>query len=545
MTSNLPRTFARLCGIDHGPRPGYVLIAVLIVILVLSLVAYRFSDAMVSELRAGVRSADYAQVRAAAVSGVHYAAALLADPELLALDVGSPYDNPAYFQDIPVPLDSSNPSGKQAYFSIIHVSPLAGGGYQQRFGLADEGGKININALIALDPAGETLYNALLKLPNMTPEIADAIVDWVDNNEDARPNGAESAYYRGLAQPYSAKNGPLNTLDELLLVKGVTPQLLYGTDRNRNGIDDENAGLVDRGWSDYLTVYGREVNVDSSGILRIWINGDDIVGIYQALLNSGLDADMAAYIVAVKIFGSNNLLRVTEDGQIRPQSRGMGKGRGMGKQQEEVYVPVGAEELISAVETRLATIATSGRAINSVLDLINTGIVLQRNSRSNPPQALVYFSPLNDPARRTELLPVLLDKISTREAVEMVPRLNVNTASREALLGLPGLRETEVDNILAVRDNIVPFSLEAMTGAWLLTEAGLPVSKFRNLERLITGTSMVYRVEVVGYFGESGPTARVEAVIDSNLGAPRILYFRDLGDLDQPRAYSPQRSINP
>ena len=95
------------------------------------------------------------------------------------------------------------------------------------------------------------------------------------------------------------------------------------------------------------------------------------------------------------------------------------------------------------------------------------------------------------------------------------------------------------------RDNIVPFSLEAMTGAWLLTEAGLSVSKFRNLERLITGTSMVYRVEVVGYFAEGGPTARVEAVIDSNLGAPRILYFRDLGDLDQPRAYSPQRSINP
>jgi hypothetical protein len=544
MTPHPSGNHGRWRGIGHDPRPGYVLIAVLIVILVLSLVAYRFSDAMVSELRAGVRSADYAQVRAAAVSGVHYTAALLADPELLALDVGNPYDNPAYFQDIPVPLDPTNPSGKQAYFSIIHVAPLTGGGYQQRFGLADEGGKININALMALDPSGETLYNALLKLPNMTPEIADAIVDWVDSNEDTRPNGAESAYYRGLAQPYSAKNGPLNTLDELLLVKGVTPQLLYGTDRNRNGIDDENAGLVDRGWSDYLTVYGREVNVDSSGILRIWINGDDIVGIYQALLNSGLDADMAAYIVAVKIFGSNNLLRVTEDGQIQPKTQTMGKSMGMGKQQE-VYVPVGAEDLISAVETRLATIATSGRAINSVLDLINTGIVLQRNSRSNPPQALVYFSPLNDPARRAELLPVLLDKISTREAVEMIPRLNVNTASREALLGLPGLTETDVDNILAMRDNIVPFSLEAMTGAWLLTEAGLSVSKFRNLERLIAGTSMVYRVEVVGYFAEGGPTARVEAVIDSNLGAPRILYFRDLGDLDQPRAYSPQRSINP
>jgi len=545
MTRTCPRATHRPDSTAHAQHEGYVLIAVLIVILVLSLVAYRFSDAMVSELRAGVRSADYAQARAAAVSGVHYVAALLSDPEWLALEVGNPYDNPDYFQDIPVPRDPNNPTSKQAYFSVIHVFPLTGGGYQQRFGLADEGGKININALMALDPSGETLYNALMKLPNMTPELADAIVDWVDTNEDARPNGAESAYYRGLAQPYSAKNGPLNTLDELLLVRGVTPQLLYGTDRNRNGVDDENAGLVDRGWSDYLTVYGREVNVDSSGILRIWINGDDIIGIYQALLNSGLDADMAAYIVAVKIFGTNNLVTVSEDGQIRPKSKGKGAGAGMGKQTQAVYVPADAEQLITAVETRLAAIATSGRAISSVMDLIGTGVILQRNTQTNPPQNLVYFSPLNDPARRAELLPVLLDKIATREAVEMIPRLNVNTASREALLGLPGLTETEVDNILAVRDNIVPFSLEAMTGAWLLTEAGLSISKFRNLERYITGTSMVYRVEVVGYFAEGGPVARVEAVIDSNLGAPRILYFRDLGDLDQPPAYSPQRSVNP
>ncbi|MCS7271702.1 MAG: type II secretion system protein GspK, partial [Gemmataceae bacterium] len=460
---------------------------------------------------------------------------------LLALDVGNPYDNPSYFQDIPVPQDPTNPNSKQAYFSIINVTPLSGGGYQQRYGMSDEGGKININALIALDPSGETLYNALMKLPNMTADVADAIVDWVDSDDTPRTNGAESAYYRSLAQPYSAKNGPLNSLDELLLVKGVTPQLLYGTDRNRNGVDDENAGIVDRGWSDYLTVYGREVNVDSSGILRIWINGDDIVGIYQALLNSGLDADMAAYIVAAKLFGSNNLLRVTADGQIQSSTSTKGGG-GMGKggMQQTVYVAVGADELINAVEARLATAATSGRAINSIFDLVNTAIVLQRNSRTNPPTATVYYSPLNDPARQAQLLPILLDKISTREAVEMVPRLNVNTAPREALLGLPGLTETEVDNILAARDSVIPFSLEAMTGAWLLTQGGLSISKFRSLERYVTGTSMVYRVEVVGYFAQGGPTARVEAVIDSNLGAPRILYFRDLGDLDYPRAYSPQ-----
>ena len=62
-------------------RPGYVLIAVLIVIVVLSLMAYRFTDSMSGEYRAGAKSADAARARAAAVSGIHYTAALLADRE--------------------------------------------------------------------------------------------------------------------------------------------------------------------------------------------------------------------------------------------------------------------------------------------------------------------------------------------------------------------------------------------------------------------------------------------------------------------------------
>ncbi len=519
-----------------APRDGYVLIVVLIVILVLSLAAYRFSDAMISQYRAGVRSADIAQVRAAAVSGIHYVAALLANPDVLALEVGNPYDNPDFFQDVPVPLDPNDPTGKQVYFSVINVTPLPGGGYTQRYGLADEGGKLNINALIALDPSGETLYNALMKLPNMTEEIADAIVDWVDGDDQARPNGAESDYYRGLPQPYSAKNGPLHSIDELLLVRGVTPQLLYGTDRNRNGIDDEGVGSVDRGWSDYLTVHGREVNVDSSGLLRIWINGDDIVGIYQALLNSGLDYDIAAYIIAAKLFATTRL--DSQGNPVATKGGGTGQGRGMGGKQTQIRQGT-AEELIAAVETRLATIATSGRAINSIYDLIYSRVTLPRRPGSNPQETVVVNSPLLDPERLVVALPILLDKVSTREAVEIIPRLNVNTAPREVLLGLPGLTEEEVDNILAVRDGVAPLSLEAMTGAWLLTDAGISVSKMRTLERYITGTSMVYRVEVVGYYADGGPVARIEAIIDSNLGAPRILYFRDLSDLDQPRAYQP------
>jgi hypothetical protein len=137
-------------------------------------------------------------------------------------------------------------------------------------------------------------------------------------------------------------------------------------------------------------------------------------------------------------------------------------------------------------------------------------------------------------------LPTLLDKIATREAVELVPRLNVNTAPREVLLGLPGLVEADVDAIVGARDGITAGTLETTTGAWLVTAANLPPSKFRGIEKYVTGTSMTYRVQSVGYV-TGGPVVRVEAVIDTNLGAPRIVFFRDLTDLDSPRGFPPPK----
>src|SRR5262249_21717128 len=159
-----------------------------------------------------------------------------------------------------------------------------------------ESGKININALIRLDPGGTVLYEVLLKLPNMTEELAAAIVDWVDSDDDERPNGAESGSY----QSYQPKNGPLNSLDELLLVRGMTSELLYGSDRNRNGRQDPDevtdAGFT-RGLADFLTVYGRELNVDSTGAPRVYLNDTNLATLNQTLA-AAIGQEMADYVVA-------------------------------------------------------------------------------------------------------------------------------------------------------------------------------------------------------------------------------------------------------
>ena len=58
--------------------------------------------------------------------------------------------------------------------------------------------------------------------------LLDAIGDWIDQDDDERPQGAEEGYYRGLNPPYACRNGAVTTIEELLLVKGMTPELLYG-----------------------------------------------------------------------------------------------------------------------------------------------------------------------------------------------------------------------------------------------------------------------------------------------------------------------------
>ena len=66
------------------------------------------------------------------------------------------------------------------------------------------------------------------------------------------------------------------------------------------------------------------------------------------------------------------------------------------------------------------------------------------------------------------------------------------------------------------------------TPAWLIIDANIATSKMQTLERYVTSRSMVYRVQSLGQFDQGGPFARVEAVIDTNNGQPRIVMYRDL-----------------
>ncbi len=94
------------------------------------------------------------------------------------------------------------------------------------YSITDESGKLNINTA-----SWETIEE-LLRLCGIEKTerdiIADSIIDWRDDGHEFHLNGAEDDYYGGLPKPYGAKDGPLDTVEELLLVKGMSPEAFYG-----------------------------------------------------------------------------------------------------------------------------------------------------------------------------------------------------------------------------------------------------------------------------------------------------------------------------
>ncbi|HLJ93245.1 MAG TPA: type II secretion system protein GspK, partial [Gemmataceae bacterium] len=515
-----------------------------------------------------------AQARALAESGIDYAAAILSNPDTFANTLNSnPYSNPL-FQGITVQ-EGRNPR-LQGRFSI--VAPLGpddtpSDAQPYRFGVGDECGKINLNTLLKLDSSGQKAHDILLMLPNMTEDVANSILDWLDPDDDTRTNGAESDYYGGLNPGYRAKNGPLDSLEELLLVKGVTPQLLFGNDRNRNGIldpdEDDGSGIVDQGWAAYLTIYSRELNVDASGNPRIYVNDSDLNTLYENL-SSAVGQDLANYIIAYRMYGpansspsnsgssgsQNNPTSKTGSGSspsstskqpttssnntTKPGSSGGGggsaqsnagnsssanKGGGSGGSSSSAPARLTRQNLGNMRQGQL-------QSISSLYALINSQVQIPSSTPGGQPTT--YASPLNDPGSLRQYLPLLLDELTTSKGNELPARVNVNTAPQAVLAALPNLTDADVQAIVDHRPN--PSDTDApdpifLTPAWLITEANFSPQKVQALDRYITARSQVYRVQSLGYFDGGGPTARIEAVIDTNAGRPRVVYWRDLTEL--------------
>lgn len=552
-------------------RQGTILIVVLVVLVMLTLAAYNYTQFMTTELEAAAMQAADAQARALADSGADYVAVLVANR-------GQPgyenlHDNPEMFLGIGVS-DSPNARGR-GRFTIISPVEHDTESAAVRYGLIDESGKLNLNTLSKLKLDDEQSLTLLMGLPGMTEYIADSMLDWIDTDDTIRLYGAESEYYENLSPPYEAKNGPLETLDELLLVQGVTPELLYGEDANRNGLLDPNEndgdasppydnadGYLQLGWNAFLTVYSRELNLRPDGTPRINLNDGMVSDVYDQL-EAEFGTQVAEFVAAFRSAGPEQTSTGNgpttggatgtggsgSGGSGGSGSGGSGGSKGSGgsggsggssgsggtkqqlEQQQQQLLMQAAGALGEALASGTGTV-TRGRLdlttggsyqIQSVWELMGTKTAKVKGAGNTELPGIT--SPWSSPDEMT----TFLDAVSLSGDQYIEGRININQARREVLIGLPGMTDTLADAIVA-RQQSDDYA-QRTTTAWLLTEGLIEREDMVELDKFITARGDVYRAQILGFFDGGGPVARMEAVVDGTQLPPRVTFFRDLSDL--------------
>ncbi len=245
-------------GLAADKESGMALIVVLWVLAFLMFIVVEFSYTMRVETETVRNMKDEASARYLALAGVNMALA----------EIGSPYD--IVFLE----------NGRKTVLGVKERHDIKAIDVQREFALGDgfisysitdEEGKLNINRATRAQIA-DLLRTTGIEMAERD-EIADSILDWRDKNHVFHMNGAEDDYYASLPHPYGARDGDFETTEELLLVKGVSPEIFFGTgkvppeysaganDAAPGGLGPEFAGI-----RPFVTVKGEgRVNINTAG----------------------------------------------------------------------------------------------------------------------------------------------------------------------------------------------------------------------------------------------------------------------------------------
>ncbi len=496
---------------------------VLIVLALLSLAAATFSQLMLAENQSAYYSGRRLQARAYAESGIEMSIWFLAQDADSQQQFGGHYNNADYFSNrlVADAADGLDPGR----FSIGTPDfDDQGARKGDRYGLQDESAKINLNAILAADDfqenGGRQLLVKALGPLGMTDSLADRILDFIDPDDEPRELGAEVDFYASAG--IKPKNGPLESLEELVLVDGVDWRLVFGRDLNRNGrVDDIEAGLEgafyedlgeqgQRGWSGFLTIYSAEKNLNPEGEPKIDLNNNELETLYEELTDA-FGAEWATYIVAYR---QNGAATGSVSG-MSPQTR------------------TGGLDFEQTGRARLTT----------VLDLV--GVNVSSTTFTGEEEAVLLKSPFPDPTKDLAggtALAKLLDYAAVNTAPVIGGRINVNEAPKAVLDALPGISDERRDDIV---NKILEQRDPTMTGSdspyrhetWLLERGVVTLDEMKLLMPFVCRRGAIYRADVLGFFDAdasgqmSGPSVRLEVVIDATKPKPRLLFWRDISHL--------------
>ncbi|MDP1662184.1 MAG: type II secretion system protein GspK, partial [Phycisphaerales bacterium] len=320
-------------------------------------------------------------------------------------------------------------------------------------GPADAHAKININRMTQAD---------LMLLADMTEDVAAAILDWIDADEDVRDGGAELESYGGLLSSYKPRNGPIRDMRELELIRGVLPEFVRGEDWNLNGVLDPNEndgdlswppdnadGVLNAGWSQYVTAASIDGGLSPIGEPKVDLTTADASAVSQAVGCDDTQAGVITTWAQANTTGSLTTFLITPLPTLQQQQQQQGGG----------------------------------------------GAVRQR------------AQPLTD-----QQLGDLLDRCTVGDPTILTPgKLNLNTTDDQTLDYLASVTPDMRDALLAVRDQ---FSGEIESFAQLKGAQGINTQTLAALYEVFTVRSNVFTMTVRGKDEKTGIEVEIFAVVD-------------------------------
>jgi competence ComEA-like helix-hairpin-helix protein len=458
-------------------RTGSILIGVLWCMVLLSVLVIGVLHTARMDLMVVKNYGDRTQAHYLALAGVERAKALLYQDVVLRQQTvrnhtGSLYNDPKDFQDVPL--------GRGKFQVFRRAPPEDGGGVI--YGVCDEESRLNLNTASA---------GQLTNLTGMTPDILGAIIVWRSAATEAPParGGANSDYYMSLRPPYLARNGPFQTVRELLMVRGVTPELLLGNDRNQNGfLDDQEDPAAEGlpaakpppapipGWAALLTVTDTDKNVNAAGKDRVNPQTAD-----QATLSAvpGITAAIASAIISYR--GQNELQSLDDLLSVTPQNPNQG--------------------------------GTGG----------NAGAARNSPSGGNPAGGQGGSGTSGAPVISQELLEQIADDLTLASGTDLQGLINVNTARLEVLMCLPGVEQPLAQAIINYRTSTGYFD----NVAGLLKVDGMTRAIFKQVAPLVTTRSETFRIICEGKVNSTGARQRIEAIVHIGRSDIEALGYRE------------------
>jgi general secretion pathway protein K len=243
----------------RSDREGLALVLTLLFIVLLTVLVSEFAYEMQVDASLIERETSTAEAGLAARSSIALSMSVLAADLMIGEDEARQGANGAggMYDGLDEPWATSEPvvefNGKMVAIHIV-----------------DEYGKINLNALLYEDASGQEreftpLVEALRYLFDARSaewSPVDAVLDWLDSDDAARPGGFENDYYQSLETPVSCKNGPMDSIEELMLIPGFTEDLFFG--RDDEDLKDEVPQIS---VAESLTVHGHpegRVNINTA-----------------------------------------------------------------------------------------------------------------------------------------------------------------------------------------------------------------------------------------------------------------------------------------